>query len=251
MRALLAFLLVVFPPIAAHAAERQPQLQPFILIHGAWGSGQGWWRVKPLLEKAGYRVYAPSLTGQGERAGEDGPAINLSAHIDEIVDLIGKKHLDHVILVGHSYGGMVVSGVAERVPNKIARVVYVDAFLPESGESAFDQMAPSFADSLRRRAKEQGGGRGIPSGNGKGLPQPIGTLDQKLTLSDSRAAAIPGTYILTLEPGAKVGAFSFAARRAQARTWPVYVLRTGHLPQVTMPDDLAALLVQAALVSQP
>src|SRR3546814_3933905 len=88
---------IILPPGAARAAERQP----FILIHGAWGSGQGWWQVKPLLEKAGHRVYAPSLPGQGERAGEGGPAVNLSTHVDDIVRLIERERLDHEIGRAH------------------------------------------------------------------------------------------------------------------------------------------------------
>src|SRR3546814_6989862 len=107
------------------ALFRSAERQPFILIHGAWGSGQGWWQVKPLLEKAGHRVYAPSLPGQGERAGEGGPAVNLSTHVDDIVRLIERERLDHVILVGHSYGGMIVSGVAERVDRKSTRLTPV------------------------------------------------------------------------------------------------------------------------------
>ena len=245
MRAVAALLLLFLLPVAAHAGERPA----FILIHGAWGSGQGWWQVRPLLEKAGYRVFAPSLTGQGERAREGGPAVNLATHIDDIVRLIETRRLHRVILVGHSYGGMVVSGVAERVPERIARVIYVDAFLPKDGESAFSQMVPSFVASLRKRALEQGDGWAIPSGSGKGPPQPIGTLEQALTINNPRAAAIPGTYILTMDPGAAMDAFSFAAHRAQLKTWPVYVLRTGHLPQVTMPGPLAQLLIDAALIT--
>lgn len=247
MRAIAAFLLLFVVPVSAHAAERPA----FILIHGAWGSGQGWWQVKPLLKKAGYRVFAPSLTGQGERAQEGGPAVNLATHVDDIVRLIESRRLRRVILVGHSYGGMVVSGVAEHMPERVARVIYVDAFLPKDGESAFSQMVPSFVASLKKKALEQGNGWAIPSSNGKGPPQPIGTLEQALTISNPRAAAIPGTYILTMDPGANVDAFSFAAHRAQLKTWPVHVLRTGHLPQVTMPRELAQLLIDAALITSP
>lgn len=247
MRFLVALILAFLLPLQAHAAHRPA----FILIHGAWGSGQGWWQVKPLLEKAGYKVFAPSLAGQGERASEGGPDVNLSTHVNDIVGLIEKHRLRQVILVGHSLGGMVVSGVAERMPEQVARVVYVDAFLPKDGESAFDQMAPGFAESLRKKAREQGDGWAIPSSNGKGPPQPIGTLEEKLRVANPRAAAIPGTYILTMEPGAKVDGMSFAAHRASLRTWPVYVIRTGHLPQVTTPRQLAQMLIEAALVGSP
>lgn len=242
--------LCLFVPAVGQAQPNNAKAA-FVLIHGAWGSGNGWGKVKALLERKGYHVYAPSLPGQGERAAEGGPAVNLDTHIADIAGLIEQKHLRRVILVGHSYGGMVVAGVAERMPERIVRVVYVDAFLPENGESAFDQMNPAFAESLRKRAITSGNGWAIGTGNGKGAPQPLGTLEQKLQLQNAAAASIPGTYILTIAPGASVDAFSFAAGRAQKRTWPVHVLRTGHLPQITMAAELAELLDQAALASTP
>src|SRR3546814_3999292 len=80
-------------------------LLPFILIHGGWGGGQGWWKVKSLLEKQGHRVFAPSLPGQGDRAQEGGPHVNLTSHVNAIVALIARERLEHVVLVGHSLGG--------------------------------------------------------------------------------------------------------------------------------------------------
>lgn len=236
---------------AAGQAQPNNGKPAFVLVHGAWGSGDGWSKIKALLERRGYQVHAPSLTGQGEKAAGGGPGINLDSHISDIAGLIERKHLRRVILVGHSYGGMVVAGVAERLPERIARVVYVDAFLPENGESAFDQMNPAFAESLRRRAIATGDGWAIATAGGKGAPQPLGTLEQKLRLENAAAAHIPGTYILTIAPGANVDAFSFAAGRAQKRTWPVHVMRTGHLPQITMAAELAELLDQAALATTP
>lgn len=224
---------------------------PFILIHGAWGSGQGWWKVKPLLEAAGHKVYAPDLPGLGTRGAEGGPDIDLSAHIADVARLIEREHLAQVILVGHSLGGMVVSGVADKMPDRIAEVIYIDAFLPENGESAMDLLGAPTAAAFRKKALEQGNGWAIPSSNGKGPPQPIGTLEEKIRLTNPKAAAIPGSYILTMEPGANSDAFVRDARRAQARIWPVSVLRTGHLPQVTMPQELVALLEQAALAREP
>jgi pimeloyl-ACP methyl ester carboxylesterase len=244
---LLLALLILLIPLPAAAADKTP----IILIHGGWGSGQGWWKVKPLLEKEGFKVFAPSLPGQGDKASQGGPGVNLTTHVDAIVRLIEREKLDHVVLVGHSLGGMVVSGVAERIPDRIARLVYVDAFLPENGESAFDLMAPAYAATLRKRAAEQGNGWAVAPSGGKGPPMPIGTLEEKIRLVNPAAAAIAGTYILTIDPGMKVDAFSGSAMRARRKIWPVYMLQTGHLPQVTMPDKLSELLVQAALASQP
>lgn len=246
MRLILAILLFAIP-LPAQAADKLP----FILIHGGWGGGQGWWKVKSPLEKQGHRVFAPSLPGQGDRAQEGGPHVNLTSHVNAIVALIARERLEHVVLVGHSLGGMVVSGVAERTPEKLARLVYVEAFLPQHGESAFDQMAPAFVATLKKRAADRGEGWAIASNDGKGPPQPIGTLEERISLTNPAAAAIPGTYILTMDQGAKVDAFSGAAARARRKIWPVHVLHTGHLPQVTMPATLADLLIEAALASQP
>src|SRR3546814_15970879 len=95
---------------------------------------------------------------------------SLTSHVNAIVALIARERLEHVVLVGHSLGGMVVSGVAEHTPEKLARLVYVDAFLPEHGESAFDQMAPAFFVTLKNKAAERGGGLANAGNDGKGHP---------------------------------------------------------------------------------
>src|SRR3546814_852132 len=176
---------------------------------------------------------------------------SVSSHVNAIVALIARERLEHVVLVGHSLGGMVVSGVAERTPEKLARLVYVDAFLPEHGESAFDQMAPAFVATLKKRAADRGEGWAIASNDGKGPPQPIGTLEEGISLTNPAAAAIPGTYILTMDQGAKVDAFSGEAARPRRTIWTVHVLQPAHPTQAAMPPTLAAFLIEAALASQP
>src|SRR3546814_4579142 len=99
---------------------------------------------------------------------------------------------------------MVVSGVAERTPEKLARLVYVDAFLPEHGESAFDQMAPAFVATLKKRAADRGEGWAIASNDGQGPPQPIGTPEERISLTNPAAAALPGPYIPPMDPGPRV-----------------------------------------------
>lgn len=110
----------------------------FLLVHGSWAGGWNWARLRPFLEQAGHRVLTPSLTGLADRGHLAGPDIGLSTHIDDITRLLEWEDLDEVVLVGHSYGGMVVTGVLGRVPERLARVIYLDAFRPRPGQAAFD-----------------------------------------------------------------------------------------------------------------
>lgn len=110
----------------------------FVLVHGAWGSGRSWRNLVPLLAERGHDVFAHSLTGMGERFHLGGPDTNLGTHRQDVVGIIEHYDLHDVTLVGHSYGGMVVTAVADRVPERIAHLVYLDAMLPLDGQSCFD-----------------------------------------------------------------------------------------------------------------
>jgi len=114
------------------------ELSTFVLVHGAWHGGWCWDRVTPHLRAAGHEVHTPTLTGLSERAHLLSPMVGLDTHIEDVVRLIDTLGLSDVILVGHSYGGMVITGAAARVPERIAHVVYLDAFLPRAGEAAWD-----------------------------------------------------------------------------------------------------------------
>ena len=120
---------------AAESASPAPAKPVILFVHGAWGGGWQFRKVAPLLESRGYTVYRPSLTGLGERAHLATPMVGLDTHIEDIVNVIRFENLHDVILVGHSYGGMVVTGVADRVPDRIKRVIYLDAMLPNDGDS--------------------------------------------------------------------------------------------------------------------
>src|SRR5208282_2345856 len=106
----------------------------YVIVHGAWGGGWDWKHVDDLLTADGHEVYRPTLTGQGEHSNLSSTNIDLDTHIQDIVNVILWENLHDVVLVGHSYGGMVITGVADRVPDRIQRLVYVDALLPENGE---------------------------------------------------------------------------------------------------------------------
>ena len=104
----------------------------FVLVHGGWAGSVVWRQLTPRLRKMGHEVYAPTLTGIGERKHLLSREINLDTHIQDVIGVIDEEDLSDIVLVGHSYGGMVISGVADRVPEKVATLVYLDAFLPES-----------------------------------------------------------------------------------------------------------------------
>src|SRR6185503_41430 len=112
-----------------------PAKPTIVIVHGAWGGAWAFKNVEALLREKGFQVYRPQLTGQGDRVHLARPDIGLSTHIDDVVNTILYEDLHDIILVGHSYGGMVISGVADRVPDRIKRLVYLDAMVPNDGES--------------------------------------------------------------------------------------------------------------------
>jgi pimeloyl-ACP methyl ester carboxylesterase len=114
----------------------------FVLLHGGWHGGWCWRFVAPALRHAGHNVYTPTLTGLGEREHLARPEIDLKLHVQDVVALLEMEDLQDIVLLGHSYGGMVVTGVADRCAARISRLVYLDAFVPENGKCALDYIVP-------------------------------------------------------------------------------------------------------------
>jgi len=233
---------VVLP--AAEAAAKQPVL---VAVHGAWAGGWHFQKIAPLLEAGGWRVHRPSLSGLGEHFNTASPDIGLATHIDDIVNYILFEDLHDVILLGHSYGGMVITGVADRIPERIARLVYLDARLPLDGESLLGAQTTG-GSALAARAKDGfiapwwvRPGKPLPID----VPQPLKTLTEPIVLTNPAAAKIPGTYILTVEKGAKPEEDDFfpSAERARARGWPVLVMEGDHNPHWRQPEALAKLIL--------
>src|SRR5215211_1043953 len=123
----------------------------FVLVAGAWHGGWCWRKVTPLLRAAGHEVFAPTLTGLGERSHLAHPDVGLTTHIQDIVNLLEYEDLNDVVLVGHSYSGMVITGVAEQVPGRLAHLVYLDAFVPENGQALVDLLPPEGRQSNEAR----------------------------------------------------------------------------------------------------
>ena len=230
----------------------------YVLVHGGWHGGWCWQRVMPLLRAAGHEAHAPTLTGLGERSHLLTREIGLDTHVQDIVNVLVYEDLYDVVLVGHSYAGMVVAGVAERTPERLARLVYLDAFVPWEGQSVLDLMG-SQASTVRERSVREGDGWGVPplplelfgvtdaddlawAGARIGM-QPIATFEQPIPQSSPLAAALPRTYIhCTAWDG-----FTPDADRARTEPgWGVHELATGHDAMLTAPDDLASLLLNLA-----
>jgi len=232
----------------------------FVLVHGAWHGGWCWQKVIPYLEAAGHEVYAPTLTGLAERASELSPKVGLDTHIQDIVGLLEEKNLHDVILVGHSYGGMVITGVVDAVPERIAHLVYLDTFVPRDGESMAD-VSPLVIRLLRRQAQADGwridsrGTYGVTTEPDRSwvllkvTPQPLKTLEQPLHLKNPAIVeAVPRTHIECTSSGFF---FSLMRRILAPRAlppmeagWRLRQLPTGHDAMITAPRELADLLLE-------
>lgn len=231
----------------AHIAQGGSSTKTYVLVHGAWGGGWDYRQMEEIIEKSGHRFYRPTLTGQGEREHLNGPDVNLDTHIMDVLNVIKFEDLSDVILIGHSYGGMVITGVADKIPDKVNHLVYVDALLPNNGESVFSLNTEESRKNLTGLAKEKGNGYSIPPtwpDWGKDVPHPLATFQQPIKLENPELKNIPATYVLTIDPGAKTDSFSKYAKRAKEKGYQYYEWRTGHNPQRTMLNEYAEFLLK-------
>jgi pimeloyl-ACP methyl ester carboxylesterase len=230
----------------------------FVLVHGAWHGGWCWVRLARLLRDAAHEVHTPTLTGLGDRAHLARPEVDLEAHIQDVVALLEVEELRNVILVGHSYAGMVITGVAARSANRLSHLVYLDAFVPEAGKALLDYVGPR-ADALRESARAQGEGWRLPSFpperfgvasqrdrewlQRRLVPQPLRTWEQPLAAAGGDK--LKRTYVYCSSPA--MGAFDqFAERLREDRKWQFHELKTGHDAMITAPGDVARILLPLA-----
>ncbi len=245
----------------------------FVLVHGAWHGGWCWRDVAKILRKRGHDVFTPTLTGLGERSHLMSPDIDMNTHILDVVNVIEWEELDDVILVGHSYGGNVITGVADRIKDRLRHVVYLDAFIPEDGESPASHMMkvlnPAVTDqeieaniALRRAAADELGGSHTHYTNLFDIPEdkpeqydwvkrritrhPVRAQVSPMKLENGGSDGIPRTYILCTERPERTAFMVLAERFKGATGWTSRELPTGHDAMVTMPEETAALLMEAA-----
>lgn len=231
----------------------------YVLVHGAWHGGWYWKKVVPLLHVAGHDVLTPTLTGLGERSHLPHPGVDLETHITDVLNVLEYEDQYDVVLVGHSYGGMVITGVADRVPEQVRHLVYLDAFIPASGESLFDHLTPELVARFEEDVRAQGEGWSIPPGSPEGygvadpadiawagpklVPQPVETFRQPVRLQPASPASATCTYILC----SQFDGFTRFAKRVQHQPgWRCRDLPTGHCAMITMPRELADLLLEVA-----
>jgi len=239
-------------------------MSTFVLVHGAWQSTGTWDRLIPLLEMRGHTVITPVLSGLGTDESRLSPDITLRQHVEDVSgELPGLA--GQVILVGHSYAGMIISGVAETNPDRVRRLVFLDAFLPEDGQCVLDLLPPEIGAHFRDVAREQGNGWRLPGGEGQldlwGLKPgeardfvrarlcdfSLRCFEEPLALPANRRASIPATFVRGIAEGYPARPF-FAPFAAKARAfgWQVTELKTGHDCHVERPGEVADALLSAA-----
>ena len=252
---LLASLLLTVSGSAA-SGEESPDgsLQPqqfenpsytYVLIHGASGGGWDWKHMDQLLSAEGHTVYRATLTGLGERAHLASPDINLTTHIDDVANLILFEELEQVVLVGHSYGGMVITGVIDRMPENIKQVFFLDAFVPADGMAAVDLWGDfsghKIVDGLVHFSWLDNT-KPVPGD----VPQSYKTLTEPVSFDNPKALALPVTYVPFVEgvvQGKARSAFDPSWKLAMARGWTVKTLESDHNAQRSHPRELAELLL--------
>jgi len=230
----------------------------FVLVHGAWSGGWKWRFVAPMLRRAGHEVFTPTLTGLGERGHLASAGIDLDTQVQDVVALVEMEDLRGIVLVGHSYGGMVVTGAAERIQDRVRRLVYLDAFVPEDGKCALEYVVPERAARFREEGERTGFVSPPPPSlwgvtrpddvafaRQRELRHPYRCFTQSVRRVNSSAGALPKTFIYCSSPA--TGTFDqFAAKYRRDPAWRFHELETGHDSMILVPERLAALLLQSA-----
>ena len=230
-------------------------MSTFVLVHGAWHGGWCWKKVAPILRRAGHDVFAPTMTGLGERVHLRGPEVGLDTHVQDIVNVLEYEDLNNVVLVGHSYGGMVVTGVAGRVAGRLAHIVYLDAHVPADGQSVIDLLGFTRPGYETEQWVDPPGNFGVKDEidlawvKAKMTPHPTRSMRQQVALpTPLEDLPIRRTYVLAeLEP---LGTW-FADNASKYETdprWRFVRMQAVHDMMVTEPEQTAAILLKAAEV---
>jgi pimeloyl-ACP methyl ester carboxylesterase len=232
----------------------------FVLVHGSMHGGWCWKRVVPLMRAAGHEVYTPTLTGLGERLHLAHPGIDLDTHIRDLLEVLEFEDLHDVVLVGHSYGTMVITGVADRVPERISHLVYLDGAMASDGQAVLDLFPPEWRASRRAQVDAEGDGwRQLPPADltvwgisqddeawvrSKLVPQPFKTFTQPLRLTHAAGFGGPKTFIACLEAPAAGWRDAMVDRVRAEPGWHYRELATGHDAMITAPGALTGLLLE-------
>jgi len=233
-------------------------MSTFVLVHGAWHGSWCWKRVRSALQAQGHAVFTPTLTGVGERSHLTSPQVNLETHIADVVNVVRWEELDDIVLCGHSYGGCVITGAADRMPERIRALVYLDAFILENGQGLHDVLPAEVAAGQVRGTNETGDGWRVPPISAEFFqvnvadrawvdrqctPQPLATFQQPVRLRNTIPAA-KCTHILAT--GYEHSPFPPFHEIAKAKGWKTSTIGCGHDVMLDRPDDLVRMLLDAA-----
>ena len=230
----------------------------FVLVHGAFQGGWVYARVARLLREAGHEVYTPTLTGLGERSHLVGHAINLETHIRDIMNVFKHEDIADAVLCGHSYGGMVITGVAGEIAERVRTLVYIDAFVPADGQSLNDITGPEATLAVLDLANRNGGmippipaemfnvnERDAARIDSMAVAQPLATFVQGVRAGAESNAIANHTYIFATANGGD-WFVSTNARLKENPRWTMHEVACGHNIMLDRPQELALLLLQEA-----
>jgi len=225
----------------------------YVLVHGGWDGGWAWRGVARELQAAGHEVFRPTLTGSGERVHLASRDVDLETHVQDIVDLLRYEDLHDVILVGISYAGMVITGVAERTPERIGHLIYLDAWVPEDGQSLLDLIGPEVAAGFAQAAQAYGDGWRLPHDPPDADRRTdflLKVLQQPLRIANPDAVRLKRTFVL-FSTGTPTGSWGWLAalmQRTAARVrqegWNVREMPFDHWPVLDRPREVAQLLLE-------
>ncbi len=232
-----------------------------MLVHGAWHGGWCWRRVADRLSAAGQRVFCPTLTGLGERAHLLTAEVNLDTHIRDVLGVLEAEELENAVLVGHSYAGLVISGVAARVPQRLGQLVYLDALLVEDGGSWAEAFPPAVSEARRRSVVQTDGVRTLPPPDPviygfrdpadeawlrrRLTPHPFAPFEQKVRWHGALGNGLPKVYVDCTSPVLDALAPMKARYRGRG-DWEFIELQTGHDLMVSAPEETAQILLRYA-----
>jgi pimeloyl-ACP methyl ester carboxylesterase len=240
-------------------ARAQTVSKTFVLIHGAWHGGWCWRRVSDLLEKSGHKVFSPTLTGLGERSHLLTKDVNLDTHIADIVNVVKWEDLKDICLVVHSYGGWPGSGALEHIGDRVASIVWLDAFKPDSGQRGADYTSEAFRKALFAAVEKGEPGRPAPKAeaffvnekdrawvDSKLTPQPTGAALQPIKLTGAREKVAKKTYIRAARYPQPTFDKALAECKADASWRTFETTDSGHDVMVDAPKWLAEILLQVS-----